>query len=123
MRAGPGTGAVGSAIMPLSSGQFGFALSVDGASSGAGANSTVTLALAAGPGGDTLTVSTAHGVITDSGLTLKKERSVYKLVSTTAGTRAALAPTGPRSRRAGRYLPSGCSPKGRARTSTQSESK
>jgi hypothetical protein len=74
--------------MPVSSGQFSFALSVDGASSGAGDNATFTLALGAGPGGDTLTVSTAHGVITDSGLTLKKERGVYELVSNTAGTRA-----------------------------------
>jgi streptogramin lyase len=92
---GSGTDAVGpvtnpgdSAIMPASSGQFGFALSVDGASSGAGANATVTLAMGAGPGGDTLTVSTAQGVITDSGLTLKKDRGVYELVSTAVGTRA-----------------------------------
>jgi streptogramin lyase len=85
---GSATGPVGSAIIPASSGQFGFALSVGGASSGAGVNATVTLALAAGPGGDTLTVSTAQGVITDSSLTLKKERGVYKLVSSTAGTRA-----------------------------------
>jgi streptogramin lyase len=85
---GSGTGSFGSAIMPASSGQFGFALSVDGASSGAGPNATVTLALGAGPGSDTLTVSTAHGAVTDSGLTLKKERGVYKLVFATAGTRA-----------------------------------
>jgi hypothetical protein len=86
--AGPVTDPAGSATMPASSGQFGFALSVDGASSGAGVNATVTLAMGAGPGGDTLTVSTAQGVITDSGLTLKKERGVYELVSSTTGTRA-----------------------------------
>jgi streptogramin lyase len=85
---GAATNAGRSGTMPVSSGKFGFMLSVDSASSGADANSTITLALAAGPGGDTLTVSTAQGIITDPGLTLKKEGRVYKLVSATAGTRA-----------------------------------
>ena len=43
--------------------------------------------LAAGRGGDALTISTVHRVITETGLTLRKERGVYKLFSTTAGTR------------------------------------
>jgi streptogramin lyase len=96
---GPVTNPGGSAIMPASSGQLAFALSADSASSGAGVNATVTLAVAAGPGGDTLTDSTAQRVITDSGLTLQKDRGVYKLVSTTVGTRARALGTTAASRR------------------------
>jgi streptogramin lyase len=85
---GSGTDPGGSGIVPVSPGQFGFAFSVDGASSSANVNATVTLAMGAGPGANSLTVSTAQGVITDSGLTLKNKRGVYKLFSSTSGTLA-----------------------------------
>jgi len=45
------------------------------------------MALAAGAVGDTLTVSTGQGVVTYSGLTLKKVGGVYELVAN-AGTAA-----------------------------------
>jgi hypothetical protein len=62
---------------------FGFTLSVKpGSSVGKAAyRDTVALALADGTGGDTLTVSTAVGVSTYSGLTLTKHGGSYRLVT------------------------------------------
>ena len=72
---------VGSAALPRSLGEFGFTLSARTRCAAADVTSDVTLSLAADPGGDTLTVSTKHGVAVYSGLTLNKEGGDYKLVA------------------------------------------
>ena len=62
---------------------FGFTLTVDGTSAGNDASSTgaITVSLADGPGGATMSVTTKHGTSTDSGLTLKKHDNSYRLVA------------------------------------------
>jgi streptogramin lyase len=88
-----GAAAGGAATLPTSLAQFGFTLSpTSGASAVGDASSSVTLSLGASAGGDTLSVSTGHGIATYSGLKLKKVGDVYELVAsatTTAQARAA----------------------------------